>query len=123
MEDEADTRELITQILEQQGAATLAADSYRSALELLTTSRPDVFLIDIGMPEQNGYALIAKIRSMPPLRAIPAVAVTAYATETDREIALASGFQAHVAKPFDPTDLVAEVLRLVKENPPQKRRA
>jgi len=72
-------------------------------------------LIDIGMPTQDGYALIRAARSLRELSRTPAIAVTAYASEADRKAALQAGFQAHVAKPFDPDLLIDQIADLVCE--------
>jgi CheY-like chemotaxis protein len=114
VDDDEMTREVLIESLKEDGASVQGADSYESALNLVGRFRPDIFLIDIGMPEHNGYALIAKIRCTPGLERIPAIAVTAYATETDRKVALAAGFQRHVAKPFDPDALVQVVAETVR---------
>jgi CheY-like chemotaxis protein len=93
--------------MEVQTAGTAA-----EALELLETFKPDVMLADIGMPEENGFDLIKKVRALPPERGglVPTVALTAFAMDEDRRAALAAGFQAHVTKPVDPVRLV-EVVR------------
>ena len=109
VEDDADSREVITVSLETSGASVTAVDSCQAALEALR-QHPDIVLIDIGMADYNGYTLLAKIRGMGrDLTEIPAIAVTAYASDSDRDAALAAGFQAHVRKPFAPNDLVRVV--------------
>jgi CheY-like chemotaxis protein len=113
VEDDTDTRELLRAILEDSGARMVAADGFASAMDALKEFTPDVLVLDIGMPKYNGYALIAKIRSLTDYRQIPAVAVTAFITPTDRDTALAAGFQAHIAKPFEPDKLVAVISKLL----------
>jgi CheY-like chemotaxis protein/two-component sensor histidine kinase len=116
VEDDADARELIAEVMRSHGAEVVSADSYASTMELLKGgTKPDVYLVDIGMADRNGYALIAAIRRIPEFFKTPALAVTAYATESDRAAALAAGFHAHVPKPFDPTDLVWQVSKLAKK--------
>lgn len=78
----------------------------------LTAFQPDVLVSDIGMPHQDGYALIQQVRSTLPAAQIPAVAVTAFARQEDRLQALSAGFQMHVAKPIEPTRLVSIVKNL-----------
>ncbi|HXM77157.1 MAG TPA: ATP-binding protein, partial [Thermoanaerobaculia bacterium] len=114
VEDEPDGRELLVEALRTAGGRVAAAESARAALALFADCPPDVLVSDIGMPEEDGYALIRAIRALPADRggAVPAIAVTAYAREEDRLRALAAGFQAHIAKPVDPGELVAAVARV-----------
>jgi signal transduction histidine kinase/CheY-like chemotaxis protein len=110
VEDEMDSRDFITFLLQQVGATVTAAGSGAEALELIDASAPDVLVTDIGMPQQDGYQLLQAIRKRKsPSSRIPAVAVTAYARPEDRERALNAGFQAHVSKPIAPRDLVASI--------------
>ena len=113
VEDDGDARDLLVTVLKASGARVTAADSFHSALEALQQFVPDALVLDIGMPKYNGYALIAKIRSRLATRDIPAVAVTAFATPTDRDTALSAGFQAHIGKPFDPEKLVRVITQLL----------
>jgi len=114
VDDESDTRSLISTVIAGTGAEVAACASAGEALEKLKTWRPHVLMSDIGMPGEDGYALIRKVRALPAERGggIPAAALTAYARDEDRRRALAAGFQLHVAKPFDPRELVAAVLDL-----------
>jgi PAS domain S-box-containing protein len=115
VEDEPDTRELLTTILMQCGAAVTIADSAAAALSALDHAVPDVIVSDIGMPGANGYDLIRAIRSLPdPIASVPAVALTAYAGASDRRRALTSGFQTHLAKPVEPDELLAVIASLGK---------
>lgn len=111
VDDEPDARELVKRLLEGSGAAVRAAGTAEEALTLLGQSGYDVLVSDIGMPGQDGYALIRKVRSLAADRGgnIPAIALTAYAREEDRTRALGQGFQMHTSKPVEP----AELLRLV----------
>jgi len=119
VDDDEDTRDLVHQMLAAQGAIVSSASSAEEALNLVARSRPDVLLSDIGMPNVNGYSLIRSIRSMPEDHGgtIPAVALTAYAREGDRERAYTAGFQAHVTKPVDPDMLAAVVASLAGVSP------
>ncbi|MBD1905908.1 PAS domain-containing protein [Trichocoleus sp. FACHB-832] len=114
VDDEADTREFLTFALEEYGAETIVAASAAEALKALELYHPDVLLSDIGMPEEDGYSLIRKVRSLSLERggSIKAVALTAYAREEDQQRAISAGFQMHVAKPVEPAELVAAVSSL-----------
>src|SRR4029453_17066537 len=102
---------LMVEILKLAGAEVTSAGSAPEAMEALATARPDVLVSDIGMPGEDGYALLRRIRSSAPERLafIPAIAVSAYAREEDRIRSLSAGFQIHLAKPFEPVELVAAV--------------
>lgn len=108
VDDDADARELVTSVLVERRAQVTAVAAATDALEQLQTERPDVIVSDIGMPVQDGYALMERVRALPPERGgtTPAIALTAYAHNADRAKALLSGFTAHAAKPIDPNELV-----------------
>jgi signal transduction histidine kinase/ActR/RegA family two-component response regulator len=114
VDDEEDARDLIGVILRGRGAAVEAVGSAAEALEAITRARPDVMVSDISMPEADGYQLIGELRARDEHAggAIPAVALTAYARSQDRERALSSGFQMHLAKPVEPDDLIVAVAEL-----------
>jgi signal transduction histidine kinase len=114
VDDELDTRELLAFVLEQCGAAVTTAASTREALAALAESKPDILLSDIGMPDEDGYELIRQVRASKRKFGgkIPAAALTAYTTEGDRERVLSAGFQVHIAKPVEPSNLVAIVAHL-----------
>jgi PAS domain S-box-containing protein len=114
VDDEADSRDYIIALLEQCGAQVIAAASAIEAIEAISREKADVLVSDIGMPEEDGYSLIRKIRA---LRAeqggqIPAVALTAYARAEDRTQAIAAGFQMHISKPVEPAELATIVASL-----------
>jgi PAS domain S-box-containing protein len=111
VDDEADARELISTMLASCGAIVETAASTSEALEVIPKFKPRVLIADIGMQDEDGYALIKKLRSMPESQGgkIPAVALTAYARIEDRQRALASGFQLHLAKPVDRNQLAMAV--------------
>ena len=115
VDDEADTRELLSVMLKQYGADVKAVSSAGEALLSLEQLKPDVLVSDIGMPFEDGYSLIRRIRALEAQHGgqVPAVALTAYARESDRSLALKAGFQLHVSKPVEPTDLAAAVAKLV----------
>ncbi|MBD3560120.1 response regulator, partial [Planktothrix sp. FACHB-1355] len=111
VDDEADTRELLTVVLERAGASVRAAASVHEALQVIQQSQPDILISDVGMPEQDGYALIRQVRQieLEQVSTIPAIALTAYAREEDCRQLLNAGFQLHLPKPVEPAVLVAAV--------------
>jgi PAS domain S-box-containing protein len=115
VDDEADTRLLLTEVLERCSAEVRVAASAREALMIVNEWLPSIIVSDIGMPEEDGYTFIKKIRALKnaEVSKIPAVALTAYARTQDRLRALASGYQMHVAKPIEPMELVIVVASLV----------
>jgi PAS domain S-box-containing protein len=118
VDDDADTRELLTTVLGQCGARVTPVASGAQALEALARTRPDVLISDIGMPDMDGYALIRHVRAIAPEDGggIPAVALTAYVGAEDRTRALHAGFQIFLPKPIEPNELTATVARLVERN-------
>ncbi|MCL6755394.1 response regulator, partial [Nostoc sp. CCCryo 231-06] len=112
-DDEADIRDYEVAVLEIFGAKVFAVSSAAAALELLQSQPLDILLSDIGMPGEDGYSLIQKVRNLP--LQIPAIALTAYAREEDRKSAISAGFQMHLTKPVEPTQLVAAIASLVKQ--------
>jgi PAS domain S-box-containing protein len=155
VEDDDDSRNLLRLVLERQGAEVVAASSSAEALTVFDLGKvqspasslqspasplsltrepsrfPDIIISDLGMPEQDGYELMRKIRSLLAGSSltqnstsgannslpIPAIALTGYATTKDRERALSAGYQLHLAKPVEPDDLIAAILALVSEPP------
>jgi PAS domain S-box-containing protein len=113
VDDHADSRDLVTAILEERGAEVHAAGTAREALAILGTTYVDVLLTDIGLPNGSGYDLIREVRELEKEHGgqLPAIALTAYAGRDDRERALAAGFVNHVTKPFAPDELVMVVAR------------
>jgi PAS domain S-box-containing protein len=121
IDDDADALAMVREILETTGAQVATVDSARSALEMLDRSTPDVLIADLGMPEMDGFELIAQVRKSASTRArsVPAAALTAYARSEDRAKALRLGFQMHLAKPIDPAELMAAVAALANRNTPE----
>jgi signal transduction histidine kinase len=111
VDDEADSRELVTAILTRCGSKVKCCESTAEALQVFREWGPDLVISDIGMPNEDGYALITKLRKLRLKRAkeVPAIALTAYATDDDRTRALSAGFQVHVAKPIEPEELVRSI--------------
>jgi CheY-like chemotaxis protein len=114
VEDDADTRQMLVVILELAGAKVHAVGSVHGALGALADLRPDVLVSDVGMPDDDGYALIRRIRARDADRggAMPAIALTGYVGDDERARLLAAGFQVHLRKPLDPSELVATVASL-----------
>ncbi len=111
VDDDPDTLETISFILEQSGARVRTESSAKAALATLQSWRPDLLVSDIGMPEEDGFELIRKVRALTPEMggATPALALTAYARVTDRLKVLRAGFQMHVPKPIEPAELITVV--------------
>jgi CheY-like chemotaxis protein/two-component sensor histidine kinase len=116
VEDDPDTREALRTVLVDYHAEVVTAASSAEAIEVMDRSSPDVLLCDIGMPDEDGYALLRKLRAREPERGghTPAVALTAYVLDEDRRDALLAGFQAHLPKPPDPGELAAVVAALAR---------
>jgi YesN/AraC family two-component response regulator len=118
VEDDRDTREVIAILLEQAGASVTTIASSGKALAALERMRPHILIIDIGLPDEDGYALIRKARALLDERGekIPAVALTAYSSHEDRQQALAAGFEIHMAKPPGPRELIDVVAKLTRRS-------
>lgn len=137
VEDDDDSRHLLSLVLQRHGAEVVSASSSAEALDAFMQRTPHVVISDIGMAEEDGYALLKKLRLLPVQRSllpeisanvlperlnsdstttsepIPAIALTGYATSKDRDRALAAGYQLHLAKPIEPEDLVAAIKSVV----------
>jgi CheY-like chemotaxis protein len=116
VDDEADARDLVTSLLEHCGVIVEVAVSAADALRLIDHNPPDVLISDIGMPGEDGYSLIRRIRQLPVARggATPAASLTAYAGVEDRRRAMMAGFNMHLPKPVEPSDLIAVVTNLAR---------
>jgi CheY-like chemotaxis protein len=116
VDDEVDNLELVQFILEQAGATVICVSSATDALQQLNESKADVLIADIGMPHIDGYTLIRQIRQLSPEQGgqIPAIALTAYAGETNQQQALAAGFQRHLPKPVESETLVQTIEQLLQ---------
>ena len=117
VEDDADSRELVSMVLEDAGATVTAVRSVAEALDTLDAFRPDALVSDIGLPNADGYALNQRIRQRETERGglLPAVALTGYARAEDRAKTLAAGFHAHVPKPFDASELTAALVAVTRQ--------
>jgi CheY-like chemotaxis protein len=111
VDDTDDGRALTTLVLTQAGASVKAVASAREALQLLEVDRPDMLISEIALPDEDGCALVRRIRQHDAEGGgfLPAITLTGYARADDRIRALAAGFQAHVAKPFEPAELIAVI--------------
>ena len=116
VDDEPDARELLAAILQRAGADVAVSASAAEALRLCHLRKADVIVSDIGMPEEDGYAFIQKVRTLKlQSGVVPAVALTANARSEDRSRALAAGFQMHLAKPIDPAEFTKAIAELIAE--------
>jgi CheY-like chemotaxis protein len=135
VDDEPDARDVISRVLSRAGATAMAVGSVRDALDAVSRERPDVIVSDIAMPDQDGYDLVRQVKEMFSSNggsggggsggggAIPALALTAYAREEDRLRCLGAGFQAHLAKPVDPGELLKVVSHLARATRPRPQEA
>jgi CheY-like chemotaxis protein len=115
VDDDPDAPDLVGEILRRAGSAVVTAASAAEALAAVARHRPTMIITDLGMPGDDGIDLLRRIRGLddPQFRRIPALALTAYATATDRELTIAGGFQRHLVKPVDPVDLVNAVAEVM----------
>ncbi len=114
VDDEPDARSLLRRLLEDCHAVVRTSASARDALDQIAAEPPDVLVSDIGMPGEDGYSLIRRVRALGAERGgnVPAVALTAYARSEDRVRAIRAGFQTHVVKPVEPAELITVVASL-----------
>jgi CheY-like chemotaxis protein/two-component sensor histidine kinase len=115
VDDDADARDLLGMVLTQARADVVTAASSREALLLLEQAPPDVIVSDIGLPEENGYELMRRVRALAAKGGgeIPAIALTGHARSEDQDRALAAGYQVHVAKPVEPAALISAIASVV----------
>jgi CheY-like chemotaxis protein len=112
-EDNAVNRELLRELLEMRGHTVVEARDGKEALRALEESKPEILLLDLGMPVLDGYETVRKIRENPRFATLPVLSVTAYAMQGDKERILSSGFDGYLSKPIDPTLLFQELDRLL----------
>ena len=113
VEDQTDTLEMLTAVFERRGYQVFGCDSAERALELIARENFDVLVSDVGMPNMDGIQLIKSLRNNKDLKRTPAIALTGYASQKDSESALNAGFDLHLSKPFEPTELMEAVERLL----------
>jgi CheY-like chemotaxis protein len=117
VDDTIDSLEMLSLLLQLHGASVTSAESAREALDLYERQNFDVVVSDIGMPVEDGYTLIRKLRGIEAGRAappVPAVALTGYAEYADRNRAIEAGFQDHLRKPVDANRLISIITKLVR---------
>jgi len=114
VEDDPDARELVTAILEDAGAVVESAPSAATGFDAMRRFQPQLLVSDIGMPDEDGYSLIRRVRALAEDEggAIPSIALTAYTRREDRETAIGAGFTLHMGKPVSPLALVTAVRAL-----------
>jgi CheY-like chemotaxis protein len=122
VDDEADAREMLAEILVHCKARVVIAGSAEEAFERLREDPPDVLVSDVGMPDEDGYTLIKRVRKLPKEKGgrTPAVALTAYARAEDRTKALRAGFDMHVPKPVQPTEFLLVVASAAGRKPGER---
>jgi CheY-like chemotaxis protein len=113
VEDQRDGRELVAFVLESAGARVIEASSAQVALDVLATTDVSAIVSDVGMPDEDGYRFIERVRSSTRNQHAPALALTAFARAEDRARAIAAGFQDHLPKPIDPMRLLDAVVALL----------
>jgi CheY-like chemotaxis protein len=115
VEDDDDARDLLIEVLSVRGCVVQAAGSAAEAFEQLEADVPDLIISDIGMPDEDGYSLLRRVRALPKERGgqLPAIALTAFTGERDKAMAHAAGFHAHLGKPVRLGELVETMRRLV----------
>jgi CheY-like chemotaxis protein len=120
VEDHNDSRELFSHALKNAGAAVIGFTDAAEAFAALDSIRPSIVIADIGLPGEDGYSFVRRVRahSTEAIRNVPAIAVTAYTSELDRDTALAVGFQQHLPKPVDPSQLVEAIHEVLRHAPP-----
>ena len=112
-EDSPVNRELLRELLEMQDYEVFEAGNGQEALDMLDQLRPDLLILDLGMPVLDGFGAIRKIRADPMFAGLPVLAATAYAMRGDREKTLEAGFDGYVSKPIEPAALKQEITRLL----------
>ena len=109
VEDDTDSRNVLAVLLQRLGALVEAVASAKEAFDRVSHRRPDVLVSDIGMPDEDGYSLMRRVRQLVGDRKLPAIALTAYARKQDADEAIASGYDRHLAKPVAPADLIKAI--------------
>ncbi|MGM3309039.1 response regulator [Anabaena sp. WFMT] len=115
VDDDSDTRQILTLLFELEGAEIISVASAHEAIEIISKFKPDIFISDISLPDENGYSLLPKVRNLEALqgRWFPAIAMTGWASAEDQEYTLKAGFQKHLSKPVNLDELVSAVASLV----------
>ena len=116
VEDDTDSRNVLAVLLQRLGALVEAVGSAGEAFDRVSHRRPDVLVSDIGMPDEDGYSLIKRVRQLGGERKLPAIALTAYARKQDADEAIASGYDRHLPKPVAPADLIKAIKSVTSGN-------
>jgi CheY-like chemotaxis protein len=116
VEDDEDTLELLQSTFRARGFRVTTCQSATEALEIAPANSIDLILSDIGMPHMDGFEMMKKLRELPNMGDVPAIALSGYATQKDTRQSLAAGFNAHVSKPIEPAELLRTINRLLKKS-------
>ncbi len=119
VDDEEDARDIVAAMLKHEGADVETAPSAHDGFELVTSFLPHVLVSDIGMPGEDGYSFVARVRKLPAQTGgkTPSIALTAYSSPEDRRRALAAGFDVHLTKPIDLGHLISVIVKLSQTSP------
>lgn len=120
VDDSPDTLELMRTLFVQHNCHVLTAESVEEALPLIHAESPGLIISDIGLPGVDGYEFISRVRGLEGMEKVPAIAISGYAMEEDRQRALASGYSAHIAKPIDPTKLFSLIQQIMEDRTPHE---
>jgi|Deesub1362A_J573_1020465.scaffolds.fasta_scaffold05959_2 CheY-like chemotaxis protein len=115
IEDDENNRRLITLILEKHGYRVFMAETGIKGMEMAKKERPDFIILDIQLPDIDGFELIKQIRQSDKLKHIPVIAMTSYAMAGDRERILSAGFNGYIEKPIDPFTIMDEIKTILEE--------
>ncbi|MBD2569116.1 response regulator [Anabaena lutea] len=118
VDDDSDTREILTLLFELEGAEIISAGSAHEAIEIISNFKPDILISDISLPDEDGYWLLRKVKNLEALKGrwVPAIAMTGWASAADQEYSLKAGFQKHLCKPINLDELLFAVASLVNLN-------
>ena len=115
VDDNADSADMVALTLQMSGHEARAAYSGQAALQIVVEYQPDFVLLDIGMPEMNGYEVARRLRQLAPTKNAWLIAITGYGQDTDRQLTQEAGFDYHLVKPIDPDKLEEVLTKLAKQ--------
>ena len=116
IEDNMDNRTLVRRVLQIEGYQVMEAESGFRAFEILRTETPDLVLMDINLPDMDGYEITTRLKQMPTLARVPVIAMTANVMKGDREKTLAAGCDGYISKPIDIDTLPSQIARFLRKN-------
>jgi len=116
IEDNVDNRTLVRRVLQIEGYRVMEADSGFKAFEILRSEIPDLVLMDINLPDMDGYEITTRLKQMPSLARVPVIAMTANVMKGDREKTLAAGCDGYISKPIDIDTLPSQIARFLRKN-------